>query len=70
MLQNEIDEQKSHNEEVIERLNQKLVELQGDLEAKEHELRNLKFKSAIAETPVPIVIDVGRPSSKQDQDAR
>ena len=27
MLQNEIDEQKSHNEEVIERLNQKLVEL-------------------------------------------
>ena len=41
------------------------------MEAKEHELRNLKFKSAIAETPAPTPTDVvSRSESKQDKSTR
>ena len=52
LLQNELDNQRSHSEETIERLNQQLVELQADLEVKERELNNFKLKSSL-ELPAP-----------------
>ena len=44
MLQNELEEQKSHNEEQIERLKQQLNELTADLNVKDKELRKIKYK--------------------------
>ena len=44
LLQNELEEQKSHNEEQIERLKQQLNELTADLNVKDRELRKIKYK--------------------------
>ena len=44
LLQNELEEQKSHNEEQIERLKQQLIELTADLNVKDKELRKIKYK--------------------------
>ena len=45
LLQNELEEQKLHSEEQIERQKQQLMELSGDLQVKERELKILKFKT-------------------------
>ena len=45
LLQNELEEQKEHSDMLIERLKQQLVEITADLQVKERELRNLRFRS-------------------------
>ena len=45
LLQNELEEQKTHSDEQIERQKQQLIEITGDLQVKERELKMLKFKS-------------------------
>lgn len=50
LLQNELEEQKLHSEEQIERQKQQLIELSGDLTVKERELKVLKFKT-LFDTP-------------------
>ena len=52
LLQNELEEQKTHSEEQIERQKQQLIELTGDLQVKERELKMLKFKS-LFDNPAP-----------------
>ena len=44
LLQNELEEQKLHSEEQIERQKQQLMEVTADLQVKERELKVLKFK--------------------------
>ena len=44
LLQNELEEQKAHNDEQIERLKQQLIELTADLNVKDKELRKIKYK--------------------------
>ena len=58
LLQNELEEQKLHSEEQIERQKQQLIELSGDLQVKERELKILKFKT-LFESPSK------EPNSKQ-----
>ena len=50
LLQNELEEQKLHSEEQIERQKQQLRELTADLHVKDRDLKKLKFKQ-LFETP-------------------
>ena len=52
LLQNELEEQKSHSEEQIERLKQQLSELSADLLVKDKELRKIRYKQLL-ESPMP-----------------
>lgn len=45
LLQNELEEQKLHSEEQIERQKQQLMEITGDLQVRERELKVLKLKT-------------------------
>ena len=45
LLQNELEEQKLHSEEQIERQKQQIIEITGDLQVKTRELKILKFKT-------------------------
>ena len=45
LLQNELEEQKLHSEEQIERQKQQLMEITGDLQVRERELKMLKLKT-------------------------
>lgn len=51
LLQNELEEQKLHSEEQIERQKQQLIELTADLQVKERELKVIKYKT-LFDTPV------------------
>ena len=50
LLQNELEEQKTHSDETIERQKQQLLEIEADLQVKIRENKMLKFKS-LFETP-------------------
>lgn len=51
LLQCELEEQRAHSQEQIERLKQQLSDLETDLAVKDRELRALKFSNILATSP-------------------